>query len=129
MPETGNFKELKVYRLSYSLAMSIFQLVQKFPKWERYSLRDQLLRSSRSVSANIAEGYRKRIYPNHFRSKMTDADAEASETTVFLDFAKDCGYLNHEFHAELIRGYTELGKMLGSMIRNPHRFQPKAPQT
>ncbi|MDO8367406.1 MAG: four helix bundle protein, partial [Saprospiraceae bacterium] len=71
------------------------------------------------------EGYRKRLYPNHFRSKMTDADGEASETTVHLDFAKTCGYLSLEKHQELIKKYEEVGKMLGSMIIHPEKFLPK----
>lgn len=98
---------------------------KKFPSEEKYSLTDQIRRSSRSVCSNIAEGYRKRIYPNHFRSKITDADAEASETQVWLDFAKDCKYINSETHLKLYSEYEEVGKMLGSMIKNPRKFQPK----
>ena len=87
-----------------------------FPKEERYSLTDQIRRSSRGVAANIAEGFRKRRYPNVFVNKLADSDAEAAETQVWLDFARDCGYLSLEKHQRLRAGYEEVGKMLGSMI-------------
>lgn len=117
-------RDLKVYQLAYQLAMEIFEATKNFPKDERYSLTDQIRRSSRSVPANIAEGFRKRQYPNMFASKLADADAEATETQVWLDFAKDCGYFSLEVHARLTQGYAEIGKMLGAMIANPSRFKP-----
>ncbi|MFN0174490.1 MAG: four helix bundle protein [Saprospiraceae bacterium] len=122
---SGSFRSLKVYQLSYDLAMEIFFLSKNFPKEETYSLTDQIRRSSRAVPANIGEGYRKRLFPNHFRSKMTDADGEASETTIHLDFARNCGYLSLEKHQELIKKYEEVGKMLGSMIMHPEKFLPR----
>ncbi|PYS37171.1 MAG: hypothetical protein DMF71_19065, partial [Acidobacteria bacterium] len=76
-------RDLKVFQLAYSLAMEIFHLSKTFPREELYSLTDQIRRSSRSVAANIAEGFRKRRYPNHFVSKLTDCDAEGSETQVW----------------------------------------------
>lgn len=85
----GSFKELKVYQKAYALAIKIHHISKTFPKEETYSLTDQIRRASRSVCTNIAEGYRKRRYPKHFTSKMTDADGEASETTVWLAFAKE----------------------------------------
>lgn len=121
----GSFKGLKVYQMTYELAMEIFDLGKAFPKEEVYFLTSQVRRSSRSVSHNIAEAYRKRAYPNHFASKCTDADAEASETTVSLDFAKDCGYITPDLHQSLIVRYEEVGKMLGGMIAHPERFLPK----
>lgn len=87
------YKNLKVYKLAYQLAKEIFHLSKKFPKEETYSLTDQIRRSSRSVCTNIGEGYRKRIYPKHIKSKMTDADSECSETMIWLDFARDCNYI------------------------------------
>ena len=75
-------RDLRVFQLSYSLAMDIFQLSKRFPPEERYSLTDQIRRSSRSVAVNIAEAFRKRRYPNHLVSKLTDCDAEATETQV-----------------------------------------------
>lgn len=125
MNQNFGFKELKVFQLSYKLAMDIFHATKQFPKEEKYSLTDQIRRSSRSVCANIAEGYRKRIYPKHFSSKMTDSDAECSETIVWLDFAKDCNYLKMDQYETFISQYAEVGKMLGSMIVNPEKFKPK----
>ena len=79
----GDFKELRVYQLAFKSAMRIFEISKHFPADEKYSLSSQIRRSSRSVCANIGEGYRKRIYPKHFTLKMSDADAEATETTVW----------------------------------------------
>ncbi|MFS8086809.1 MAG: four helix bundle protein [Acidobacteriota bacterium] len=81
-------------------------------------------RSSRSVAANIAEGFRKRRYPNHFVSKLTDCDAEATETQVWIDFARDCGYLSTENRDRLTSGYEEVGKMLSGMMADPGKFTP-----
>jgi four helix bundle protein len=119
------YRGLKVYQLAYRLAMSIYQESKAFPKEERYSLTDQIRRSSRSVVANIAEGFRKRRYPNMFISKMADSDSEVAETQVWLDFALDCGYLSNDKHNELMSGYEEVGKMLGSMIGTPEKFKEK----
>jgi four helix bundle protein len=105
--------------------MQIFNESKSFPKEERYSLTDQIRRSSRSAAANIAEGFRKRRYPNMFVSKMANADSEAAETQVWLDFAHDCGYLSQVRHDELISGYEEVGKMLGSIIAAPEKFETK----
>ena len=116
------FKSLKVYMLAYNLAMEIYNLTKSFPKEETYSLSDQIRRSLRSVCANITEGYRKRKYPKHISSKMTDADGECSETMVWLDFARDCKYLTLEKHIELHDHYLEVGRMLGSMALNPEKF-------
>jgi four helix bundle protein len=122
---TGSYKDLKVYKLSYKSAMDIFWLSKSFPKEERYSLTDQIRRSSRSVSVNLAEAYRKRRYPKHFTSKITDADAEASETSTWIDFAKDCKYISDEIKDELIEKYDEIGRMLNYMASNPDKFLPK----
>lgn len=124
MSQLRGHRDLRVYQLAYRLAMEIFHLSKAFPKDERYSLTDQIRRSSRSIAANIAEGYRKRQYPNMFASKMADADAEATETQVWLDFARDCGYISSEKHADLINSYEEVGRMLGSMITAPEKFKP-----
>ncbi|MCB8964768.1 MAG: four helix bundle protein [Bacteroidales bacterium] len=121
----GSYKDLKVYNLAYSSAMEIFGITKTFPKEELYSLTDQIRRSSRAVPANIAEAYRKRRYPKHFTSKITDADAEASETSTWLDFAKDCHYLQEPICKILVEKYAEIGKMLNSMASNPERFLPK----
>ena len=120
-----SFKDLKVYQMAFSLAMEIFEITKDFPKEEKYSLTDQIRRSSRSVCSNIAEGYRKRRYPKHFTSKMTDADGEASETSVWVDFAFNCQYINKELQESLNEKYDEVGKMIGSMANNPEKFLPK----
>jgi four helix bundle protein len=122
MAAPGGFRDLRVYQLAYRLAMQIFNDTKTFPHDERYSITSQMRRSSRSVAANMAEGYRKRQYPNMFVSKLADCDAEATETQVWLDFARDCGYLSEERHKEVAAGYNELGRMLSSMIRDPERF-------
>jgi four helix bundle protein len=118
-------RDLKVYQLAYRLAMEIFRCSKTFPEDERYSLTSQIRRSSRSVAANIAEGYRKRQYPNMFVSKLADCDGEATETQVWLDFTRDCGYLSPEHHKELKAGYEEVGRMLSGMIASPEKFAPR----
>ncbi len=90
------FKTLLAYKKGFDLAMSIFEISKSFPKEETYSLTDQIRRSSRSVPSNIAEAYRKRRYPKHFISKLTDADGENSETNTWLDFAHACNYIKKE---------------------------------
>jgi len=117
------YRDLRVYRWAYQLAMVIYNESKTFPTEERYSLTDQIRRSSRSVVANIAEAYRKRRYPNMFIAKMADADSEVAEVQVWLDFAHDCGYLPPERHVELLNGYREVGKMIGSMIAEPEKFR------
>jgi four helix bundle protein len=119
------FKNLIVYKLAYKLAMDIFYITKSFPKEEIYSLTDQIRRSSRSVCGNIAEAYRRRKYPRHFRLKFTDADGEASETIVWINFSKDCQYIKEDLYRSLIKSYEEVGKMLGSMVDNPKKFLPK----
>ena len=116
------FRDLKVYQLAFRLAMEIFEETKKFPVEERYSLTDQVRRSSRSVPGNIAEGYRKKRYPKMFVNKMADADGEATETQVWIDFAHACGYLSAARQLELRMGYEEVGRMLGSMMVHPERF-------
>ncbi|WP_445734394.1 four helix bundle protein [Mariniflexile sp.] len=120
-----DFKKLLAYQKSFELAMFIFEISKSFPKEETYSLTDQIRRSSRSVSANIAEAYRKRIYPKHFTSKLTDADGENSETNSWLDFALACNYLDKEKHLELTELGIEVGKLINYMINNPSKFGVK----
>ena len=102
--------------------MDIFLLSKSFPKEEKYSLTDQIRRSSRSVSANIAEAYRKRRYVNHFISKLTDSDAENSETNVWLEFSLKCDYINIETYNNLNTKTIEIGRLLNYMINNPDKF-------
>lgn len=119
------YLDLKVYQLAYKLGMEIFEISKSFPKEETYSLTDQIRRSSRSVAVNIGEGYRKRRYPKHFTSKMTDADGECAETQIWLDFSRDCKYISEETRNNLYKNYEEVGRMLGSMADNPEKFSPK----
>ena len=118
-------RDLKVFQLAYSLSMEIFRLSRTFPKEEVFSLTDQVRRSSRSVAVNIAEGYRKRQYPKVFVNKLSDSDGETAETMVWLDFARDCGYLASVDHDRLVSKYEEVGRMLGSMIARPEKFVPR----
>lgn len=123
--ELKGYRDLKVYQLAYKLAMDIFWESKAFPKDERFSLTDQIRRSSRSVATNIAEGFRKRQYPKMFLSKLADSDGEAAETQVWLDFALDCEYLSRARHDELLNKYEEVGKMIGTMMTMPEKFIPK----
>jgi four helix bundle protein len=116
-------KDLKVYQLAYKLAMEIFNESKKFPMEERYSLTDQIRRSSRSVATNIGEAFRKRRYRNMFVNKLSDSDTEATETQVWLDFSLDCGYLSRGSYEKLVKGYEEVGRMLGSMMSTPEKFK------
>jgi four helix bundle protein len=124
--ELKGHRDLKVYQLAYKLAMDIFNTSKSFPSEEKYSLTDQTRRSSRSIAANIAEGFRKRQYPKMFVSKLADADGEAAETQVWLDFARDCEYISPKLYAELIKGYEDVGKMLGTMMSMPEKFMPRS---
>lgn len=117
-----DYKDLLAYKKSFALAMMIFDVTKGFPKEEKYSLTDQIRRSSRSVTVTITESYRKRIYPKNFLSKLTDAEAENSETQVWLDFSLSCGYLEESNHKELTGLNDEVGKLIYYMIKNPDKF-------
>ena len=116
------FQDLLAYKKSFALAMKIFNISKTFPKEEKYSLTDQIRRSSRSVSANIAEAYRKRLYPKNFISKLTDSDAENSETQTWLEFALACNYIEKDTFKDFIKESEEVGKLINYMINNPKRF-------
>jgi four helix bundle protein len=109
--------ELDVYKRAFAAAMQIFEVTKTFPKEERYSLIDQLRRSSRSVCANLAEAWRKRRYEAAFISKLSDSEAEAAETQVWLQFAAECKYLQRDTAAKLYTEYDEIISMLVGMIR------------
>lgn len=120
------FQDLLAYKKSFSLAMKIFEITKTFPKEETYSLTDQIRRSSRSVPVTIAEAYRKRIYPKHFHSKLTDSDGENSETQqVWLEFAFACQYISDTVYQDLISDSLEIGKLINYMILNPEKFGVK----
>ncbi len=116
------YRDLKVYQMSYQLALDIQKVTKIFPKEEKYSLTDQIRRSSRSVPANLAEAWKKRRYEKAFISKLIDCAGEAGETEVWLDFSKDFGYLNETKYHELIKRYDEVNRMLYGMIDKADKF-------
>lgn len=116
------YKTLLAYQKAKQVADQIFIVSKDFPPEEKYSLTDQIRRSSRSVCACISEAYRKRKYPAHFVSKLTDSDMENAETEVWLDFAKDCNYLPVEKHTMLYSLNEEVAKLLAYMISHPEKF-------
>ena len=119
------YQDLLAYKKGFEVAMEIFEVSKSFPKEETYSLTDQIRRSSRSVCANIAESYRKRVYPKHFHSKLTDSDAENSETQTWLEFAFACKYINENTFKELTEKNKEVGKLINYMLLNPAKFGVK----
>ena len=121
----GTFRDLTVYKKAFSLAMEIYEISKEFPKEERYSLTDQIRRSSRSVCVNVGEGYRKRQYPAHFVSKASDADMENTETRVWLDFANACDYISDKKKTDFESKALEIGKLLNHMIENPEKYARK----
>ena len=125
MTPVKSAKELEVYQVSYDLAMRIFEVSKGFPSEERYALTSQIRRSSRSVSMNLREAWAKRRYEAHFVSKLTDCDGENSETDTSLDFALDCQYITKEQHENLVSLNHSVGRMLGTMLRNPSPFLKK----
>jgi len=116
------YKEYLAYKKSFELAMTIYELSKTFPTEERYSLTDQIRRSSRSVCANLAEASRKVRYANYFISKLSDSDAENSETGVWLEFAFHCAYITNDQFKNLCDQNDEVGKLINNMIRNPQKF-------
>lgn len=118
----AGYKDMTVYKKAFEMADLVFKLSKRFPTEERYSLTDQIRRSSRSVTAQFAEGYRKKRYPAHFVSKMTDCDGENAETQVWLDHAIACEYVTKEDVAPILALSEEVGRMLGDMIEDPGKY-------
>jgi four helix bundle protein len=116
------FRDLIVFQKSYKLAIEIFEISKGFPKEEKYSLIDQIRRSSRSVPANIAEAWVKRKYPKSFVSKLLDSLSEEAESEVWIDMSRDCKYITDQVHNSLMERYLEVAKMLNSMINTPEKF-------
>ncbi len=117
-----HFKDLEVYKRQRTLSLEVFNLTRGFPTEEKYSLTDQLRRASRSIGAQIAEAWAKRVYPRHFISKLTDADAEQMESQHWLMEAETCGYLEVADSRRLLGLCEEIGRMLASMIRKAEKF-------
>jgi four helix bundle protein len=122
MEKIKTHRELRVFQLSFETGMEVFKLTRTFPKEETYSLTDQIRRSSRSVSGNIAESFRKRRYPKSFISKLSDSEGEAAETQVWLDYALACGYIQKEVHDILNDKYDHIIGMLVNMINKPQNW-------
>ncbi|MCX6318523.1 MAG: four helix bundle protein [Bacteroidetes bacterium] len=118
----GTFRGLIVYKKAFELAMEVFEITKSFPKEEKYSLTDQIRRSSRPVCANIGEGYRKRRYIAHFVSKVTDSDMENTETQVWLDFSLSCKYITNEVYNDKSAKCSEVGRLLQHLIRYPEKY-------
>ena len=115
-------RDTKVYQLAFTLAMQIFHLTKSFPKEETYSLTDQIRRCSRSVCICLREAYRKKRYPAHFVSKVSDSDMENSETEGWLEFALACQYISQEKYNDLCDLNNQVGKLLNHMLNNPDKY-------
>jgi len=120
--QINSAKDLNVYQKAYGLAMDIFRISQRWPEEEKFALTSQIRRSSRAVCGNLREAWAKRRYEAHFISKLTDADAENSETDTWLDFALDCNYISPEEHQRLTGECRHIGAMLGRMLIDPQPF-------
>lgn len=117
-----SFKELNVYRLAFESAMEVFHLTRDFPAGEKYSLVDQMRRSSRSICANIVEAWGKRRYPKAFILKLNESESEAYETQVWLQFSQACGYIDADLVAKLEDQYSHIIGQLCLMMKDPHKW-------
>jgi len=117
-----HIRDTKVYKLAFDLAMKIFELSKSFPAEERFSLTDQVRRSSRSVCVCLAEAWRKKQYEAYFVSKVSDSDMENTETQTWLEFALACKYIKEEKYAELVKQSEEVGRLLSHMLKNPEKY-------
>lgn len=122
MVKIRSHEELRVFQLAFEASMEIFHVSIDFPKEERYSRTDQILRSSRSVCANLAEGFRKRKYPKSFVAKLIDCEGEAAETQVWLKYAKDCHCIREETFQVLDQKYNQILGMLVNMGLQPAKW-------
>ena len=125
MPSIRSYRELRVYQSSFECAMRIFEISRSFPLEEKYSLVDQMRRSSRAVCANIAEAWRKRRYPAHFVSKLSDAESEADESRVWLEVSLRCRYISDETFADLDGRYDLILGQLTKMHSEPEKWTVK----
>jgi len=122
MEKIQTHRDLMVFKLSFEAGMEVFNMTKSFPKEELYSLTDQIRRSSRSVSGNIAEAFRKRKYPKHFVSKLSDSEGESAETQVWLDYALACEYIDNNTHSALNDKYDHIIGMLVNMSNKPENW-------
>ena len=116
------YRDLDVYKLSYKMAIEIYEETKHFPKEEKFSLTDQIRRSSRSVPANISEAWGKRMYRNYFVNKLSDSYAETNETQTWLDFSFSHNYINKERHNYFTENYDHISRMLFNMMKRPEKF-------
>jgi len=123
MARIRSFRELTVYQNAFEAAMMIFEITKTFPAAEKYSLVDQVRRSSRSVCSNLAEAWRKRKYPAHFVSKLSDAAGESDETRVWLDFSKASRYIDESTYTDLDDRYDHIVGQLVKMMSEPEKWK------
>ena len=122
MERIKTHQDLKVFQLSFEAGMEIFAISKPFPKEETYSLTDQIRRSSRSVSGNLAEAFRKRRYPKSFIAKLSDSEGESAETQVWLDYALKCEYISEQTHTVLNDKYDHIIAMIVNMSSKPENW-------
>ncbi|RIH64461.1 four helix bundle protein [Mariniphaga sediminis] len=122
MEKIKSHRELKVYQKAFDAAMAIYMISKKFPKEETYSLTDQIRRSSRSVSSNISEAFRRRKYPKSFSNKLNESEAEAAETQNWLDFSLACNYISQEMYSKLDQEYENIIGMLVIMQKQTEKW-------
>ncbi len=118
-----SFRELEVYQAAFVLQQTVFHITKLWPAEEKFSLTDQVRRSSRSIGANVAEAWAKRRYPAHFLSKLTDSDGELQETLHWIDSAKACGYLTDPDYSDLTAQGLQVGRQLGAMLARPEKWE------
>ena len=123
MTNIRSYRELRVYRNAFDAAMRIFEITKRFPQEEKFSMVDQMRRSSRSVCSNMAEAWRKRRYPAHFINKVTDCEGEADETRVWLEFSQASRYITHEEFADLDGRYDLILGQLVKMRSQPEKWK------
>lgn len=119
-----SFRDLHVYQAAFDLQQRVFKVTKRFPKEETHSLTDQFRRASRSVGANIAESWAKRLYQAHFVSKLSDADAEQTETQHWIETSLACDYLSQAERDEMIAQCEDIGRKLGKMMAEPEKWCP-----
>lgn len=122
-----SYRDLKAYTLAYETAMEVYWMTRKFPKEEMYSLTGQICRSSRSIGANIVEGWAKRAYPNIFKRHLLDAIGSCDETRYWLNIALDCKYISEPQWKTLDTKFEEIGRMLGSLFKRWHKIDDPMP--
>jgi four helix bundle protein len=118
----GSWRDLAVYKKAFENAMAIYKMAKTFPPSEQFLLTNQIIRSSRAVCSNLAEGYRKRQYEKHFVSKLSDSDSENTETLVWLDFAVACTYIYEDEYKIRTEATEEVGRLLGDMLKQPAKY-------